>query len=366
MAPKSSKIPVIAEKHYSKSIWCSEFLAGMGKHNYTLISLDDAEKHEENSVMVIIGSGNLFFKKAVSVCRNHKLHPMVIGAESANFESGISTIKTNRKAAVASLVHYCHSHGRKKTALLGISRHSSTDIEKINAFIETTSATDKNKVTDNIYYNEGNIRRCFDRFFEQISLYDSVLCANDYFAAALITEAAKRGIRVPEDIFVTGYGNSFISRKIMPSITTVAPKYREMGIQAEKIYHHLTENPDITSLELQVGYDIIVRESTQYLEFCSNYIPEVNINEPTINSMFEDEYIKPFIGLDAIASSADASLIQILDGIAAGESYSSIAERLYLSDSAFRYKLNKIFSLTNTNSKNELKQLRQNIKLKED
>ena len=139
-----------------------------------------------------------------------------------------------------------------------------------------------------------------------------------------------------------------------------------MGIHTEKIYSHLAGNPDITSLELLLGYDIIVRESTANMKLCKNLIPRDTISETAFNSMFDDEYMNPVLTLDAIIGSSDKSLFKIIDAIARGESYSSIAERLYLSDSAFRYKLNKIFNITNTSSKNELKQLRNSINLKDD
>ena len=361
---KNSKIPIIVEKNYQKSIWCAKTLEGIGKQKYEIVTIEDTENFEENSVVPIIGTTNHFLKKSITACIEKKLRPIVVGTEIADIDSRISTIKTSRKGAISGLLKYSMSSGRNNVALLGINKHSNMDMEKKEAFLESCKVLFEKDASNDIYYTKTNANACINELIKNISSYNSVICSNDYFAVAFVTHALQAGLKIPDDIFVSGYGNSFISENIIPSITTVTPKYSEMGAQARKAYYYLSENPNISSMTILVDYDIIVRESTANMCFERNYSMDTNSFEPCTHTIFDDAKVMKIIGIDRVFASGDASLIQILKGILNDESYSNLAEKLYLSDSAFRYKLNKIFSYTHTQSKSELKELLDSLNLK--
>lgn len=352
---KSAKISIIAEENYLKSSWCDETLDGIGRQKYKIITADEVKNFEKLSVVPIIGTTNHFLKKSITACIEHNLRPIVVGTETTDVDNRISTIKSNRKSAITSLLKYFKSAGKNNVALLGVNTHSTVDNEKKDAFIEAYSALYKKDAHQNIYYNECNAEYCVNRLLRDISAYSGVICSNDWFAVLFMSEARKIGIKIPEDVFVAGYGNSSICENITPTVTSVAPKYREMGTQARKAYYYLDDNPSVSSVSILVDYDIIVRESTQNIELGIDSYIFSNKFEPCTRTILDDEKIKRIIGLDAIFGSPDISLAMILNGIANDVSYSALAEKLYLSDSAFRYKLNKIFALTHTNSKTELK-----------
>ncbi len=361
---KNPKIPVIVENNYLKSVWCTEILDGIGKQKCELVPLDNIKNFTQNSVVPIIGNTNHFLKKSITACIERNLRPIVVGTEITDVDSRISTIKTNRKAAVTSLLKYFNAAGRNDIALLGINSHSNIDTEKKEAFTEAFSALYGKDASGNIYYNETNAKACVNNLLKDISSYNGVICSNDYFAAAFIADALKNGLKIPDDVFVAGYGNSFIAENIKPSITSVAPKYHEMGVQARKAYYYLSDNPSVSSAGILVDYDIIVRESTDNINFENTFSIASNDFEPCTHTMFDDDNMNKIIGLDAVFGSSDASLVMILKGIMNDVSYSALAENLYLSDSAFRYKLNKIFALTHTQSKNELKELLNRVRFK--
>ena len=361
---KNPKIPVIVENNYLKSVWCTEILDGIGKQKCELVPLDNIKNFTQNSVVPIIGNTNHFLKKSITACIERNLRPIVVGTEITDVDSRISTIKTNRKAAVTSLLKYFNAAGRNDIALLGINSHSNIDTEKKEAFTEAFSALYGKDASGNIYYNETNAKACVNNLLKDISSYNGVICSNDYFSASFIADALKNGLKIPDDVFVAGYGNSFIAENIKPSITSVAPKYHEMGVQARKAYYYLSDNPSVSSAGILVDYDIIVRESTDNINFENTFSIASNDFEPCTHTMFDDDNMNKIIGLDAVFGSSDASLVMILKGIMNDVSYSALAENLYLSDSAFRYKLNKIFALTHTQSKNELKELLNRVRFK--
>jgi LacI family transcriptional regulator len=58
-------------------------------------------------------------------------------------------------------------------------------------------------------------------FFESKRPCDAVFAHNDEFALGVIRAAREHGIRVPDDILVTGFDNISLSEYLSPSLTTV-------------------------------------------------------------------------------------------------------------------------------------------------
>ncbi|MBV2143545.1 LacI family DNA-binding transcriptional regulator [Falsochrobactrum sp. TDYN1] len=58
---------------------------------------------------------------------------------------------------------------------------------------------------------------------------DAVFCANDLLACGALLEAKDRGLRVPEDIAISGFGNSTLMQELSPGITTVTVDATELG-----------------------------------------------------------------------------------------------------------------------------------------
>ena len=58
---------------------------------------------------------------------------------------------------------------------------------------------------------------------------DAIACANDYLAVGVIHALHDRGVRVPDDVAVTGFGDHDVGRSVIPRLTTVALPTREIG-----------------------------------------------------------------------------------------------------------------------------------------
>ncbi|MEK8026549.1 LacI family DNA-binding transcriptional regulator [Pseudaquabacterium rugosum] len=60
----------------------------------------------------------------------------------------------------------------------------------------------------------------------------AVFCANDDMAAAALQVAAELGLRVPQDLSVAGFDDSYVARIVTPRLTTVRQPLHEMGWEA--------------------------------------------------------------------------------------------------------------------------------------
>ncbi|MEM1361290.1 MAG: LacI family DNA-binding transcriptional regulator [Pseudomonadota bacterium] len=63
----------------------------------------------------------------------------------------------------------------------------------------------------------------------------AALCGNDVLAAGALTMARSLGLRVPQDISITGFDDIEIAEIVSPRLTTVHVPHRKMGRQAAKL-----------------------------------------------------------------------------------------------------------------------------------
>lgn len=78
-------------------------------------------------------------------------------------------------------------------------------------------------------YSINNGAQAFQALIEQHPDITVVLCGNDVLAAGAITLARARGIRVPEDISITGFDDLEIAEILPPGLTTIHVPHRQMG-----------------------------------------------------------------------------------------------------------------------------------------
>lgn len=88
----------------------------------------------------------------------------------------------------------------------------------------------------------------------------AVMCANDVLAIGALRAAREMGLRVPEDISITGFDDIELAMLAEPALTTVHVPHREMGRRAAAILTQmLAGGVDVHSIELPT--DIRLRRS---------------------------------------------------------------------------------------------------------
>lgn len=90
---------------------------------------------------------------------------------------------------------------------------------------------------------------------------DVVACSSDALAHGVITEAQARGLRVPQDVGVIGFGDLAFARDAHPSITTVRIDGTAIGRQAARFIVERAESRPVEHKVLDLGFSLIERES---------------------------------------------------------------------------------------------------------
>ena len=90
---------------------------------------------------------------------------------------------------------------------------------------------------------------------------DAVFCSSDVLAHGVITEAHARGLDVPRDIAVVGFGDLAFAPYIHPALTTVDIDGAAIGRQAARFILDRIEGRDVGERVRDIGFAIVERES---------------------------------------------------------------------------------------------------------
>jgi LacI family gluconate utilization system Gnt-I transcriptional repressor len=90
---------------------------------------------------------------------------------------------------------------------------------------------------------------------------DLVVCSSDWSAHGALEELHRRGIRVPDDIAVIGFGDLEFAAEVHPALTTVKIDGAVIGRQAAKFLMLRTQGKKIENPVVDIGFSLIVRVS---------------------------------------------------------------------------------------------------------
>lgn len=96
----------------------------------------------------------------------------------------------------------------------------------------------------------------------------AVFSSNDYMAFGLMAHAQQAGIRIPEDVSVTGFDDVPGATLVWPHLTTIRQPVEEMAYAATDLLLDRTEEAEKASLRedaRELPFSLIVRESTRSL-----------------------------------------------------------------------------------------------------
>lgn len=100
-----------------------------------------------------------------------------------------------------------------------------------------------------------------DSILERHPDTDAIMLASDTLAVGALMQAQRRGLRVPEDIAITGFGDVELARETVPTLTTVRTPRRELGrICAEVLIEKFAGKYDGPRV-IDRGFEIVRRQS---------------------------------------------------------------------------------------------------------
>ena len=105
-------------------------------------------------------------------------------------------------------------------------------------------------------------RRALRELLEQDPRLQAVCCSSDGLAEGVLIEARSRGLRVPEDLAVCGFGDADFAAHLEPALTTVHIDGAGIGQRAAAMILARCRGDAVERHIVDVGFEIVERAST--------------------------------------------------------------------------------------------------------
>ena len=105
-------------------------------------------------------------------------------------------------------------------------------------------------------------REALGQLLAQASDVDAVFCSSDLLALGVLTEARVRGISVPDQMAIMGFGDVPFAADMAPALSTVHINGVEIGRLAAQSLIDRAEGREVAQRVVDVGFSIVERETS--------------------------------------------------------------------------------------------------------
>lgn len=362
------KIVVWVESHYAISNWYHELESGLlaalnsKRLKADFFILDDPDLTvDRDAVIVLAGETFEWYNRMLTFTNANHIFSCVTACEYP-MHSDI-TILTDYSQIAYNFLQYLVDAGKRRIALFGINPSSPHDYARLITYRKAIRELGLHYSEDDVFFTTGNISQCVSAFVERIHDYDAVLGANDLYAFFAMIGAQQKGLRIPEDLYVIGSGNTMISKLAKPPITSSTINLYSVGYHTISAIQIIANNASMIELNIKNEVQYFARESTACRPFSEKYKHHANMptnirsgdsKESAITS-FDDELFMNIVNFELLFSQIDSVDYEIIKCIVENDykKRSHIADDCFLSDTALDYRLRKLYKRFDVSSYSE-------------
>lgn len=117
-------------------------------------------------------------------------------------------------------------------------------------------------------FHPGTVEResSLQELYYQSKKYTAFMCCSDYYAVILMNYFMDRGIRIPEDLSVTGFDDNLMSRIVRPALTTVGQDVTEKGQLAVDYLLKMIQGTEFPEPDVKLPVKVVIRDSVRPVE----------------------------------------------------------------------------------------------------
>ena len=101
------------------------------------------------------------------------------------------------------------------------------------------------------------------RLLDRLPDTQAVIAVSDLSAFGALTECQRRGIAVPDQVWIAGFGDYEIAGIAVPALTTINPFSREIGTRAAQLILDVLDGQLTTHTTIAINPELLIRHSTR-------------------------------------------------------------------------------------------------------
>jgi DNA-binding LacI/PurR family transcriptional regulator len=175
----------------------------------------------------------------------------------------VSNLRIDYFSGVQQIVNYLHKNGHERIAFVAGRPGLKSNVVRLQAYEKCMHAVglEPGPVLHGDLRFEGGLT-AGSAIATLAPRPTAVMAVNDLSAVGVIKGLLKAGLRVPEDISVTGFDNTRLAEYSNPSITTVDIHRDLLGKMAADALHELSCSSNPEGREYQIPAELIVGDSS--------------------------------------------------------------------------------------------------------
>ncbi len=178
----------------------------------------------------------------------------------------ISSVVTDNTNIARELTQHFYDHGARRIACLAGPQNLSISCERTAGYLTGLVECGLPVSTDymiNAPLNAASAEEATYKLLKLSSPPDAILCINDTMAFGAMRAIREAGLRIPDDIALSGFTNEMHATVVEPPLTSVEQPTDKIGREAAKILIHQIEN-GLIEVPKQVALKsrLIIRKSS--------------------------------------------------------------------------------------------------------
>lgn len=246
-----TKVEIGSDRVIPKNVMCGEV------EIYNLINYDMLDG-------VIVFGDNLLLPDIIFKVREKAAEHGIPILNVNNPENVLdyNVVLSDKKAMGLVVDHLIEVHGLKKINFIGGFPGNFQTEERLAAYRKSLEAHgipyDEKRVAYGRFWHWA--KDCTKEFLDSGDIPEAIVCASDTMAFFCMDEIKARGMKIPDDIVVTGFDGVADCERYKPSLTTVRHEYLKAGIEAVNVLESVWSGKETPRI-VTVDAGIVVNES---------------------------------------------------------------------------------------------------------
>ena len=215
----------------------------------------------EKQVDGLILIGTVFTEKHKKILKKFSIPVVIVG----QYLKGYPCIYHDDYHAAYDITKYVLNQGRKKLGFISaIHEDQAAGYDRYKGFCDAVTDAGLESLKENYViakFSRTSGHEKTKELLEKCGELDAIIGATDSIAIGAMTYLKEQNIKIPEQIMVTGQGDSKISKLLTPTLTTIHYAYEESGVLAAEMILELMQKKDAPMRSVMLGYSIIENES---------------------------------------------------------------------------------------------------------
>ena len=306
----------------------------------------------ERRLALVAGYSVGWIDAALRKLSSLEAEPILVSVYQHAFPCGYSSVSFNTAEAMRNLICALAASGKKSIAFFALHRDTIGDLAKLRGFTDGMRACGLSWHSSDIYVRR-KAMDCGEQLLANIHRYDAIVCTNDLLAVWLIRYLQERGLRIPDDAAVTGFGNWITVEHFRPRLTRMYTDLEELGCQAVRLHQYMQYNPRVghctstLACRLQTGETALLPEAC-----CTDHAAEAY--DSTALPYPADEDILSVLKLEDLVRNTDETDRALLSLLQQGHTYFAAAEALSVSESTAKYRIGRLLKTCALHDRQEL------------